>query len=319
MRKNVRLVTCKTTLASFINTFSEHIELEDINTLTDNSYSHNSLLAMRKDWNLFVEFCLNKNVKPIPASVTAVRLFLEKESRERKYATLKRYNVTISLVHKILQLSDPTSSVSIQNLLAQLRIEKSGDAQSTPAFNKKHLDELTLLKNSSKNTKDIRDLAIYHLMFECMLKRSELKKLTIDDLSGNTSDAYSVNIGGESYRLSASASKYIKRWLDTRLSDHQVLFSAIDKHGNISSNPLDDSSIYRILRAASEALGTDIQFSGHSLRVGAVNELAEQGLKVKEIQHFGRWKSAAMPYQYIGNRSKAALERMVFKSFKPWV
>ena len=152
-----------------------------------------------------------------------------------------------------------------------------------------------------------------------MLKRSELKKLTIDDLSSNALSTYSIDIDGESYRLSTSASKYLNRWLTTRPSHHQALFNAIDKHGNISTHPLDDSSIYRILRSASETLGTDIQFSGHSLRVGAVNELADQGLKVREIQHFGRWKSAAMPYQYIGHRSKAALERMVFKSFKPWV
>jgi len=62
----------------------------------------------------------------------------------------------------------------------------------------------------------------------------------------------------------------------------------------------------------------ELKFSGQSARVGAVQELSEQGYKIKEIQEFGRWLSPAMPYQYVGNKGTAEQEKLKFFSFKPW-
>ncbi|KGY11581.1 integrase [Vibrio tubiashii] len=317
MKKNVRIITCEERKRYFINTFSCLIGVEHFNDLTDGSYSHNSLLAMGKDWNLFREFCDSKTVRPLPAAATAVRLFIENESKSRKYSTIKRYAVTIGLVHRLLGLPDPVSSVSVRNTLADLRINKKHDSHSTNAFSRQHLDELTLLLHKSKNSKDIRNLAIYHIMFECMLKRSELRDLALESVYSHD-ERFNVVVGSEEYQLSVESSQLLARWLEVRGDYSGALFTAIDKYGNLSRNALNDSSIYRILRAASDKLMLDVQFSGQSLRVGAASDLASQGAKVKEIQRHGRWKSAAMPYQYVGNRSQAALERMVYKSFKPW-
>lgn len=317
MRKNVRVITDEAIKKELTNTFSSAVSIDDINALTDGAYARNSLLAMRKDWNLFLDFCQSKQVSALPASATAVRLFLEKESQQRKLATLKRYTVTISLIHRVLDCSDPTSSITVRNVLSQLRISKKNDAKSTTAFTRTHLDLLSDKLWDSTQLTNIRNLAIYFLMFECMLKRSELKNLSYQSLVENNG-VISVCLGQNLYPLSAQASRCLNKWLLYRGNHDGTLFSAIDKHGNLNSQPLDDSSIYRILRAASDKLGLDLMFSGQSLRVGAVAEMAEKGVKVKDIQHFGRWQSAAMPYQYIGNRTQAAAERLAFKSFKPW-
>ncbi|NVD07900.1 integrase [Vibrio sp. JPW-9-11-11] len=317
MRKNVRVITCDAARKLAIGRFNSLVDLEDFRDLTDNQYSHNSLLAMRKDWNLFVQFCVSKHVSALPASATAVRLFLERESKQRKYATLKRYAVTVSLVHKLVSYSDPTSTTVVRTLLAQLRLEKKLDANSTTPFSRQHLDKLTNMLALSSSPLEIRNLAIYHLMFECLLKRVELKRLRFEDLSlaqGETT----MRLGDNRYPLSLSARLYLDKWLQLRGYANGPLFSAIDKYGNVSCASLDDSSIYRILRTASDKLKLDVKFSGQSLRVGAVAEMASQGVKVKDIQQYGRWQSAAMPYQYLGNRAQAAAERFVFKTFKPW-
>jgi len=317
MRKNVRVVTCEEERKQFVNKLLNNITIEDIDELMENVYSRNSLLAMRKDWHLFSGFCVHKGVQPLPAASTAVRLFLEKESKKRKYSTLKRYAVTIGLVHKTLGLVDPTAGVQVRNLLASLRINKKADHQSTTSFSRLHLSNLTDLLVSSKHLRDVRNLAIYHLMFEGMLKRSDLRDLAISNVCMKDSGC-SIWVSEEEYSLSEEATRLLKRWINIRGEHAGALFTAIDKHGNLKNEPLNDSSIYRILRAASDKLKLDINFSGQSLRVGAANELAAQGVKVKDIQHLGRWKSAAMPYQYIGNGTQAALERMVYKRFKPW-
>lgn len=318
MRKNVRVITDDELKKSLTTKFSSFVSLEDIQELTEGAYAHNSMLAMRKDWNLFVEFCQSRHVCPLPASSTAIRLFLEKESKQRKLSTLKRYSVTISLVHRILTDSDPTSTVAVRTTLSQLRISKNQDATSTTAFTRAHLELIAEKQIHSTQLTHIRNLAIYFIMFECMLKRSELKNLTYSDLIFVKDDEILVRVSNNHYSLSLQAIACLKKWLNYRGVNEGTLFCAIDKHGNLNSTPLDDSSIYRILRAASDKLGLDFKFSGQSLRVGAVAEMADKGLKVREIQHFGRWQSAAMPYQYLGNRTQAAAERLTFKSFKPW-
>ena len=113
----------------------------------------------------------------------------------------------------------------------------------------------------------------------------------------------------------------LERWLSfTGLEEELPVFRAIDKHENIGLQPLDDSSIYRILRSASDLLqlAENHHFSGNSIRVGAAQELSKQGLKVREIQDFGRWLSPAMPAQYVGYTGTAESEKMKFKAIVPW-
>lgn len=317
MRKKIRPIQDADEIKRLIRLFSQHVTLEHVTELTDQQYSHNSVLAMTKDWNLFVEFCTHKGVVPIPAATTALRMFIEKESAKRKYATIKRYLVTIGLFHRILGVSDPSAHSSVKIAISKIRLNKTGDAKAATAFERKHLNEITKLLSNSEHARDIRNLAMYYLMFECLLKRSELKALSMAQLMIKD-DTTLVSVGQNLYPLSTNANEFLSKWLKIRGSNGSIIFTAIDKHGNVNDEPLDDSSIYRILRSASDKLRLDLKFSGQSLRVGAAKELARQGNKVKDIQHHGRWLSAAMPYYYIGNKVQADAERMVFKRFKPW-
>ncbi|GAM58415.1 integrase-like protein [Vibrio ishigakensis] len=54
-----------------------------------------------------MEFCQLKKVSALPASTTAVRLFLEKQTQTRKYSTIKRMAITIGLVHRFHEYPDP--------------------------------------------------------------------------------------------------------------------------------------------------------------------------------------------------------------------
>lgn len=158
-------------------------------------------------------------------------------------------------------------------------------------------------------------------MFECALKRSELKYLDASQLVrlNNEQPNLSLQMSGYTYSLSEQANKCLSKWLTCIEDTSGVLFRAIDRHGNVSTSPLDDSSIFRILRNAGRYLGDEqLRFSGQSTRIGAAKELAKQGYKAREIQEFGRWLSPAMPYQYIGDKNTAEREKLKFVKFKPW-
>lgn len=316
MKKNLPIITDeqvkKQTIAQFINCAS----LDEFAQLTSNQYSRSSLLGFTKDWNLFLEFCHLKHVAPLPASTTAVRLYLEKCGESRKYATIRRYAVTISLVHRLLNLPDPTTNSRVQSALAGLRLNKKGDSKQTESFTKEHLQTLTEQLSSSDDLQDIRNLAIYHVMFDALMKRSELKNLTAVHID-TAQTPYSIVLGEHRYPLTELGHQCLSRWLSYRNHSSNYIFTAIDRHGNVGEDRLNDSSIYRVLRKASEQLGLAVAFSGQSLRVGAVKDLANQGVNTKEIQIRGRWLSPAMPYQYLGNRTQAELEKMKFLTIKP--
>ncbi|MBA5763288.1 tyrosine-type recombinase/integrase [Vibrio sp. 404] len=315
MKKNIPIITDPTRIKRYSQQFCTFVDKDLVNELTSGMYALSSLVAVAKDWNLFVEFCHTKSVQPLPASTTAVRLYIEKVSLERKYSSIKRYAVTISLIHKVLGYADPVKNSRVQTALGDIRINKKGDQQSTQAFRREHLETLTGSLQTSSSVKDWRDLAIYHVMYEGLLKRSELRDFGLKQIIENE-DSLAIVVGNEEITLSSTASLVLLRWLNVRGSLGDYVFTAIDRHGNIGFDPLNDSSIYRILRNASDLLGLDYTFSGQSLRVGAAQELAEQGVKIRDIQYAGRWLSPAMPYQYIGNVAKAELEKMRYLSFK---
>ena len=318
MKKVTPVMINSSNQQQFVSLFQKEITVHQFKDVTQNQYAHSSCLAMVKDWNLFLTFCHSRHVASLPASTTAVRLFLEHEARSRKYATVRRYSITVSVIHQLCGLSDPTNHNQVRKVLMQLRLDKHGDNKQADTFTAKHLEQMDKALGKSKEAKEIRDLAIYHVMFECALKRGELKMLPLDQIRWQNKEAI-VSINDSSYALSESGSKALARWLGLLNGIEGTAFRAINRHGTISDKPLDDSSIYRILRAAGERIGQpQLQFSGQSTRIGAVKELAKQGLKAKEIQSFGRWLSPAMPYQYLGDKNTAEREKIRFLSIKPW-
>lgn len=320
MKKNIPIESDQSKLKLSQKLFSSMITYEVFNDLTHQQYAHNSLLSMVNDWNLFVSFCQQKQVSPLPASITVIRLFLEKESQQRKYATLRRYSLTIGLLHRLHRLADPINHRQIHFTLSALRNMKKGDASQAVPFTSKHLSALNQHLNPSESIKDLRDLIIYHLMFECLLKRGQLRTLLISHLDMTLSENIRLNIGDHTYELSDQLSELLVQWLLVLARNDGFLLCKIDKHGNIGDEALNDSSIYRVFRRASDVLGLPqhFNFSGQSTRVGATQELYKQGYNLRQIQEFGRWISPVMPAQYLGKHQLSESEQLIFKKIKNW-
>lgn len=316
MRKKIPEISDENVIEQWLHRLNRTITPDEFNQLTQHQYAHNSLLAMCKDWNLFRQFCQDKGVTALPCAPTAVRLFLQREAKLRKYATLRRYSVTISLVHRILMQKDPTANSSVKTALAELRLNKHGDATQAEAFHQQHMSELDGALSSSDTPRDIRNLAICYVMFECALKRNEVRQLTLEQVNQHDNHTI-ITLGDYHYALSHTAQQALNKWLEILPDSTGALFRAIDRHGNIAAGMMDHSSLYRVIRSVSETIGANLQFSGQSMRVGAVQELAKNGLNIKEIQEFGRWLSPAMPYQYLGNKAAAEAEKMTYIAFKP--
>ncbi|KLV07853.1 integrase [Photobacterium ganghwense] len=294
--------------------------VEPLNELTRGQYAKNTLVSFKNDWNSFLAFCIEHKVPALPAKADTVHRYIEQMAKTRKLASLKRYLVTLSLVHRCHTLPDPCAQTEIRLEMKKQQLEKHDDYQNASAFRDEHLQSLLLRFELSTKPKDIRDLAIWAVMFEAMLKRSELANLSVENLSIHPNGMIDLCIKNDVIALSSVASKALQRWLVTGMIDNGFVFRRIDRHGNIGDSPLDHSSIYRVFRRASDELGQPESslFSGQSPRVGASQDLAESGCSIKDIQEQGRWKSPAMPAQYVGNKDRHDKEIAKYIKPKPW-
>jgi integrase len=319
MKKNIS-ISKPYDISRFTHWLLGNVTIEQLVIITQSEYTRNSLLAMRKDWLIFSEYTQQKGHNTLPASPSSVKQFITDVSQTRKFSTVKRYAVTISNIHQILNYPDPTLTNEVAFLLNHIRRNKQGDERPTTVLTKSHLKAIREQLAKQTDPVSCRDLAVYSIMFECALKRSELRDLRLEQFSHQTIDErviQYVSIGNSNYRLSQETSESIGRWCAILNQAEGPVFRSIDRHNNISSSPMNDSSIFRILKKASTLLSLPehLSFSGQSARVGAVAELYKQGYSVKDIQEFGRWHSPVMPHQYLGNTTQAEQEKQIFKSF----
>ncbi|MGF1769999.1 tyrosine-type recombinase/integrase [Enterovibrio makurazakiensis] len=302
--KKIEPISDPISIKQSLSTFKQgDIDLERWKLLTMGQYSHNSLLSFQNDWQTFLAYCKDVNVSPLPAAVTAVRRFIEHSAKTRKASSIKRYVITISLLHRVHSLPDPTRHREVRFTLNRLYSEKADDAAQANAFHLSHLNALQRQLGNSDRLKDIRDLLIWTLCFEGMLKRSELAALSFHSAI-KEQEVYLLVVDDQRIELSPEASELIDRWLLVSGIIDGPLLRRINKHQQLGDAPMDHSSIYRVFRRAATELGMDgtLTFSGQSPRVGASVDLSESGKSIKEIQQQGRWKSPAMPAQYVGNK-----------------
>jgi integrase/recombinase XerD len=79
--------------------------------------------------------------------------------------------------------------------------------------------------------------------------------------------------------------------------------------GKLSRQSLDMSSIRRLIKRATKRAGLDLsnQLSGHSMRVGAAQDMMVAGFDALAIMQAGGWKSATVLLRYVENAATKEL------------
>ncbi|WP_025672934.1 tyrosine-type recombinase/integrase [Salinivibrio socompensis] len=284
--------------------------------LTQDAYSRNSLLSYRNDWRVFVAFCHEQDVTAIPCAVTTLRRFAELCAQQRKISAIRRIVVTVGLVHRLHRQRDPSKHREVKYAMARLLQAKLPESKEATPFQAHHMTQLNAQLAGSKRLRDLRDRLVWSLSYEGLLKRSELAALTTDDLITQSGQTF-ILVSDQRVPLSEQTAMLLAQWLGKTGINHGPLLRRINKHGHLGGAALDPSSIYRVFRRASSLLDESVTFSGQSPRVGASRALANKGMTIKQIQHLGRWKSPAMPAQYVGNTVASEQAKARYRRKKP--
>jgi integrase/recombinase XerD len=157
----------------------------------------------------------------------------------------------------------------------------------------------------------LRNKAMLSLWYELLSRRSELVALRTKDIEFRPDGTLSVLIRrsksdpfGEG-RLAFTSERtagLVKDWLEWRGPHIEFLFCPI-YHQKAINRDLSTSSVKCMIKSAAKRDGLNPsivdEFSGHSLRVGAAQDLLRKGFDTAAIMRAGGWKSVNTLSRYL--------------------
>jgi integrase/recombinase XerD len=275
----------------------------------EGAYAPSTMQCYYSDIEIFVNWCNDQNLVPFPASVETVCRFLEEQAPDRAPSTVRRRLYAIRKVHRLLRLDDPTYDEDINLTFRRIRRAKRTRPKQAKGMTRPYLNRFLAVQPD--NPWGLRNRAMLLLGYELLTRRSELVALTTNDLETLGDGTMRVIIRrskadpfgqGRVAFTSKSTADAVEEWLAWRGPDINFLFCPIYR-GRAVNRDLSTTTVKRLVKSAAQAAGLDPEeidaFSGHSLRVGAAQDLLCAGYDAAAIMRAGGWKSVNILGRYL--------------------
>ena len=171
----------------------------------------------------------------------------------------------------------------------------------------KQADEACAVAEQDGSVAGLRNAALVGVMSDALLRVSEASATDcedvrfLDDGSGlllvRRSKTDQAGRGCERY-LGPPTVRRIKAWRAAGGIDEGPLFRPVHRSGSVQPRALGVRSIRHIVQACAKAAGIEGRVSGHSLRVGSAQSLAEANASLVAMQRAAGWSSPSMPAYY---------------------
>jgi integrase len=283
------------------------------------AYPPNTRKAWACDWAAFIRFCEPGRICPLPASPETVATFVAQCRIEgKKPATVRRYLSTIALAHRVAKLMNPCDDEAVKLEIKGLTNDLSVRQRQARALGWAEIKQF--LDTAGESLPATRERALICVAYDTMARRSEVVAFNVDDfrfLTDGTGRALirrsktdQVGEGNTAY-LSRTTVRYLKLWLDAAGIKGGAVFRRVIGRGTVTT---DENGRGRI----GERLSVDgvaqafkrvakwikmppeqvAQVSGHSIRVGATQDLLALNIDLASVMQAGRWKTNRMPMRY---------------------
>ena len=287
-----------------------HDQLNKLLLYIEGAYAFNTLRAYRADMLDFIAFCEERQVSAIPASPIDIAAFLESEAeKDLRCATIRRKVSSISAVHRLSDLPDPTKSSHVKISLRKIHRAKGMPSSQAYPITRPLLDQL--LDACSKDLRGLRDRALLLLAYDSMRRRSELVSLCVEDMEWLSNEGSSILLRksktdqmgtGKWIHLSMEATQAVLDWLEAARIEDGFVLRGIDPSGQITVS-LCESRVARIFKSLARRAQLSehvIQsISGHSMRVGGAQDLMTQGASLPQIMVKGGWAKTDTVMRYV--------------------
>lgn len=282
-------------------------------------YPLNTQKAWRSDWKVFLEFCQPKGLSPLPASSETVAAFVSYgRDAGKKPATVRRYLSTIVVAHRVAKLLNPIQDEAVTLELRRLDRQVSVRQRQAKALGWEHIKRF--LDTAGDSLPATRERALLCVAYDTMGRRSELIALDVEDIevlpdgTGRAlirkSKTDQAGEGNTAY-LSRTTIRYLNDWLKAVEISEGAIFRRVIGRGTAKDLPrgrgriggrLSVDGVAQAFKRVAEWIGMPAeevaQVSGHSIRVGATQDLLALNIDLASVMQAGRWKTNRMPMRY---------------------
>ncbi len=297
---------------------SASAKLQKLLLYLDGAYAPNTLRAYRADMLEFIAYCNLKRWSSLPASSKHIALFLEHTATlSIKTSTIRRKVGSISAVHRLSNLGDPTKQADVR--ITMRKIQRKLGTRFDQAYPVTRPVLNRLLEACDTSIAGLRDRALLLVAYDSLRRRSEIVALRIEDIDWSPNDLASILLrksktdqlgSGHWIHLGDEASDALKEWLDSAGLRSGFIFRGVTRTGKISHS-LEVGQIGRIYKKLAEKSGLDDstvkRISGHSMRVGGAQDLLLQGASLPQIMVKGGWVKTDTVMRYVDRVRRSPL------------
>lgn len=284
--------------------------LDELLSRCKGAYSDITLRGYRNDLVVFKSWCAEREASWLPADPETIARFIDEEAPTKSIATVKRRICAIQFAHRISDLPSPIHDSDVH--LALRRASRAKRRRPHQALGLT-ADMLARIVTACPDTlAGVRDAALFSVGYDTLCRSSELVAMRVEHLSDDSgtievprSKSDPFGDGRVAY-LSPATVKRLEKWLEQAGVHHGPLFRGLHTSA-VSAVAMDTSSIRRRIKVAARraGLGADevAKLSGHSMRVGAAQDMLIAGIDVLGIMQAGGWRSQAVLARYVENAS----------------
>ncbi len=294
------------------NIIPKEILLETISRI-DGAYAPATIRAYKANFQRFIEFCESKNVLALPSNKLDVSDFIRHLSdSDLKSASIRIAVASISAIHRLNEAIDPTTHPDVKIELRRMHRNLGRESKQAAGINIELLSKM--VKSTDKTLRGIRDRALLLTAYDSMCRRSELVSLKFSDLIIDQENRI-VKIKlrrsktdqdglGRWLHLGIDSQKAILEWIKVSGIIDGMLFRGITRGEKITEG-LSAAQINRIYKRIARRSKVDKSvvkhISGHSMRVGAAQDLLRSGASLPMMMQRGRWSKADTVMRYLEN------------------
>lgn len=276
----------------------------------DGAYAAQTVRSYGADLRLYEHWCREVGLPLFGSQETLLR-FLADRLEGLAPETIKRKIASLRLIHRLLGLADPFAAMTLK-LALRRSLRRSGRRKGQALGLSAPLRD-RLIGACPETPKGLRDRALIAVGYDVLARRSELVSLRIEDLVVlprgakiliRTAKTDPMSEGRFAY-LSAGALVRLQVWLEKAGIRSGPLFRPVLNNRPLP-RPMHPCGVNRALKAAAEQAGLEAGIvrglSGHSMRVGAAQDLVVAGRSILQIMTAGRWTSLTV----LGSYARAA-------------
>lgn len=294
--------------------FSQAVKfLQETITKIEGAYAPSTIRAYRTDFNDFIHYCDDKNANALPAEPHLIVQYISQLTGSgRSSASIRRALCGLSAIHRLNRFEDPTKDPDVILEMRRMHRKLGRASKQAGGINADTLEKLLLATDDS--IRGIRDRTLLLVAYDTMCRRSELVSLQVKDIkiiSKNGIETSSILLRksktdqdstGKWLHLSERAHMALAKWISTLPKGQEMLFCGLNRALDTSPK-IGAGQINRIYKKIARKAGLDESkiknISGHSMRVGAAQDLLNSGASMPIIMQRGRWTKTDTVMRYV--------------------